>query len=71
MVLGDVQAVDAGVVGRRGEVEALVEQCRERALAVLDMVEKSNFHGSQLPGLLPRLTAAAPHLRGACPPHPP
>jgi hypothetical protein len=46
MVLGDVQAVDAGGVGRLGELEALVEQQRERALAVLDMVEKSNLHRS-------------------------
>ena len=46
VVLGDVQAVDAGGVGRLGELEALVEQQRERALAVLDMVEKSNLHRS-------------------------
>ena len=44
MMLGDVQSVDAGGVGRRGEVEALVELGRERTIAALDVVEESNFH---------------------------
>src|SRR3979411_1718903 len=46
VVLGDVQAVDAGRLGGGGELQALVEELRERALAPLDVVEKSDFHGS-------------------------
>ena len=45
-MLGHVQAIDAGVVGGPREHEPFVEQGRERALAVLDVVEKSEFHGS-------------------------
>ena len=44
MVLRHVQAVDAGLFRRPGEGKALVEQGRKRALAVLDVVEKSDFH---------------------------
>jgi ABC-2 type transport system ATP-binding protein len=61
MVLGNVQAIHAGSVRRLGEFEALIEQQRERALAVLDMIEKSNLHGS--PALLPGLTARATSAR--------
>ena len=43
-MLRHVQAIDAGLIGSLGEGEALVEQGRERALAVLDVVEKSDFH---------------------------
>jgi hypothetical protein len=68
VVLGDMQAVHAAGVGRLGELEAFVEQQRERTLAVLDMVEKPNLHGSPASCLgSPR----RPHLRGSCLPHPP
>ena len=43
-MLRHVQAIDAGVVGSFGEGETLVEQGRERTLAVLDVVEQSDFH---------------------------
>src|SRR6516162_2824736 len=43
-MLGHVQAIDAGLLGSLGEGEALVEQGGERTLAVLDVVEKSDFH---------------------------
>jgi hypothetical protein len=56
VVLGNMQAIDTGGVGRLGELEAFVEQQRERALAVLDMVEKSNLHG--LPPLARLLPAS-------------
>ena len=45
-MLGHVQAIDAGVVGGPREYEPFVEQGRERTLAGLDVVEKSEFHGS-------------------------
>jgi hypothetical protein len=41
-----MQAVDAGVIGRAGEREPLVEQGGERAIAVLDVIEQSDFHMS-------------------------
>jgi len=44
VMLRHVQAIDAGLVGGLGEGEALVEQGRERTLAMLDVVEKSDFH---------------------------
>src|SRR5262249_15602663 len=48
VVLGDVQAVDAGLGGGLDEGEPLVEERRERACAVLDVIEKSDFHGSSM-----------------------
>ena len=39
-----MQAVDAGLVGRGGELQALVEERRERAVAPLDVIEQSDFH---------------------------
>ena len=47
-------------------LQALVEQHRERPIAVFDVIEKSN--AASFPGLLPR--PSAPHLRGSCPPSP-
>ena len=44
MVFGEVQAIDAGGVGRFGEFQTLVEQRRERARAILDMIEQPDFH---------------------------
>ena len=45
MVLGDVQAVDAGLVGGGGEFEALVERLRDRAIGgALDVIEDTDFH---------------------------
>jgi uncharacterized protein (UPF0262 family) len=43
-VLRHVQAIDADLVGSLGEGETLVEQGRERTLAVFDVIEKSDFH---------------------------
>ena len=45
-MLRHVQAVDAGLVGRPDEGQALVEERRERALAVLDVIEQSDLHFS-------------------------
>ena len=44
VMLGHVQAVDAGLVGRGGELQALVEEGRERAIAPLHVIEQSDFH---------------------------
>ena len=50
MMLGEMQAIEAGLVGRLNEGQALVEQARKRAPAVLNMVEQSDFHfSSSLP----------------------
>ena len=49
MVLGQMQAVEAGLVGGLDEIESLVEQGGERALTVLDVVEQSDFHDAQGP----------------------
>src|SRR5262245_19851598 len=43
-MLRHVQTIDAGFVGSLGEGETLVEQGRERTLAMFDVVEKSDFH---------------------------
>jgi hypothetical protein len=43
-MLGDVQAINAGGFRRFGETQSLVEQLRQRPIAVLDMIEKSNPH---------------------------
>ncbi len=48
MVLGKVQAIHAGRIGRFGELQALVEQRRERPRAILDVVKQSDFHGASL-----------------------
>ena len=45
-MLGHMQAIDAGIVGGLREGEPLVEQGRQRTFAVLDVVEKSEFHES-------------------------
>ena len=39
MMLGHMQAVDAGGIGRLDEDQALVEQGGERPFGVLDVVE--------------------------------
>jgi hypothetical protein len=45
VVLGDVQAVDAGLVGGSGEFKTLVERLRHRAVGgALDVIEYPNFH---------------------------
>ena len=46
VMLGHVQAIDAGLVGGLDEGEPLVEQGGERPLAVLDVVEQPDFHFS-------------------------
>ena len=43
-MFGDVQAIEAGGVGRFGEAQPLVEQGRQRPFAVFDVIEKSDFH---------------------------
>ena len=45
-MLGDMQAIDAGRVGGFGELQPLVEQRRQRPFAILDVIEKSDFHGA-------------------------
>ena len=51
VVLGHVQAIDAGFVGRLGEGETLVEERRHRAIRCFDVIEQSDFHffSSSLP----------------------
>src|SRR5947209_16407342 len=44
MMLGHVQAIDARFVGGLGEGDPLVEQGRERTIAMLDVVENPDFH---------------------------
>ena len=39
-----VEAINASLIGGLDESEPLVEQRRKRPLAVLDVVEKSDFH---------------------------
>ena len=46
-MLRHVQAIDAGLVGRLDEGQALVKERRERAVAVLDVIEQSDFHDSR------------------------
>jgi hypothetical protein len=41
VVLGDVQGIKPGLVGRRREFNPLVEKLRERPFTVFDVVEKS------------------------------
>ena len=49
VVLGDMQAIDAGLVGGGGEFEALVERLRDRAIGgALDMIEDTDFHSDSL-----------------------
>ena len=47
-MLGEMQAVEARLVGGLDEGQPLVEQLRGRAVAVLDVVEQSNFHFSSI-----------------------
>ena len=50
-MLRHVQAIEAGFVRRFDERSALVKERRERALAVLDVIEQSDFHkSSMVPG---------------------
>ena len=44
MMLGDVQAIDAGLVGGGGEFQALVERGRDRTVRALDVIEDSDLH---------------------------
>jgi ABC-2 type transport system ATP-binding protein len=44
MVLGDMQAIDAGLVGGGGERQSLIEQPCEGPAALFDVIEKSYFH---------------------------
>jgi len=47
-MLGDVQTVEARLVGDLDEGKTLIEELRHRPLCVLDMIEKSNLHGYPL-----------------------
>jgi hypothetical protein len=44
VVLGDMQAVEAGRVGRNREFYSLIIELGDRSGPILDMVEKSDFH---------------------------
>ncbi len=44
VMLGDVQAIDAGLVGGGGEFQALVERGGDRTVRALDVIEDSDFH---------------------------
>jgi hypothetical protein len=44
VMLGDMQAPDAGLVGGGGEAQPLIERGRHRPLGEFDVIENSNFH---------------------------
>ncbi len=44
MMLGDVIAIESGVVRRADEFQPLVELGCERAVVAVDVVEKSDLH---------------------------
>ena len=44
VVLGDMQAIKAGFVGGGGEFNPLIEKLRDRPCAILNVIEKSDFH---------------------------
>ena len=46
VMLGEMQAVEAGLVAGLDKTQALVEQLGERALAMLDVIEQSDFHAT-------------------------
>jgi hypothetical protein len=46
VMLGDMQAIDAGFVGGGGKGEPLVEERRERAVRPLHMIEQPDLHAS-------------------------
>jgi hypothetical protein len=48
VMLGDVQAIEAGRVRRLGEAQPLIEQSGQRPFAVFDVVEESDFHDVSL-----------------------
>src|SRR5262249_57114020 len=48
VMLGDMQAIKAGLVGGGGEFNPLVEKLRDRPCAVLNVVEKSDFHDASM-----------------------
>jgi hypothetical protein len=48
MMLGDVQTIEPGLIGRLYEREPFVEQLRHRPVRIFDVVEKSDLHGSLL-----------------------
>jgi ABC-type glutathione transport system ATPase component len=50
MMLGNMQAIEAGPLGGGREFNALVVKLRHRPFTGFDMVEKSDFHDSSLPG---------------------
>jgi hypothetical protein len=43
-MLGDMKALKASLVGGGGELDALVVKLRDRPRAVLNVIEKSDFH---------------------------
>ncbi len=65
MVLGHVQAIEASLVRRGGELQPLVEQRRHRSAAMLDVIEKPDLHvGEFLPlrCFIPIPPRGRPHL---------
>jgi hypothetical protein len=48
VVLGDMQAIKAGFVGGGGEFNPLVEKLRDRPCAILNVIEKSDFHDASM-----------------------
>ena len=43
-MLGDVQAVNTGGIGGFDEFQPLVEQLRQRPVAMFDMIKQSDLH---------------------------
>ena len=48
VVLGDMQAIKAGSVGGGGEFNPLVEKLCDRPCAILNVIEKSDFHDASM-----------------------
>jgi hypothetical protein len=43
-MLGQQQAIEAGLVRRRGELQPLVELLDERTIVPVDVIEQAEFH---------------------------
>jgi hypothetical protein len=56
VMLGDVQAIDTGGVGGFGKSQPFVKQPGQRPFAVLDVIEKPDFHGASSPSVVGVLT---------------
>ena len=61
VMLGEMQAIEAGRVGRWMNLSRSSNSCASGPLAVLDMIEKSDFHNASF-GLTLSIPASAPGI---------